>query len=787
MYLRENRSKGSITIYVTFVWLIIVCLITTCIENARVQCGAMAMESTLSGCVDAAMTAYYKPLFEQYHVFFMDKGIANEELEQKKIEDSIREYMNAAISTVSYHSADTQAKQGWNLYGTQLEKLKLDSAIRATDYSGGAFYDQVIQYMKYEVAAETISAGLEHLGIMKDCEATASTMEKETGTESKFQEVSRYILKLMEAVEGIRCNRNGIKLDHNGRIGMNVNFAKRICYGDATMEKAGVTNGTVWNSTKNYYYDACKSMEEQKAVCNELIEKIQEEEQWNAMVEAAQREGAQVAATPPPQYDFDGTIHNFHRKQQEERELIRKTKEKIREALNCIDQIERKENGLHEAVASYEEKVEQKRSAVSEEEYNSLKTTAEQMKKDYDVIAGAIRMRGPLERNYAVLEKWESESCSSISKDKNVLSRKIQDIEEVQNTFSQEYRLSDLKFSYGTFTSGEANDPKEHLSALGNSVLDLVTGDGTQISDKCIENGDYYYQKFGEGIDSESVCQAKEKIQNGEDKEFFATIKEVFGGENRLNRMITDASDALLFQEYIKSYFTSYVSSNADSEKALDYELEYIVGGKASDKKNLKIVVDRLLLIRTVTNFSYLLTDQNKMQEAYAAAAALVGFTGIEALIRATQFSILLVWAYEESLVDTAALLDGVKIPLVKTADTFMLSFANIFTLNKGLIRQKVEGLKSKNIRDGVSYDNFLQIFLMFEKKIEKTYRTMDLIENNMKKNESELFSFEKCIYAISVDCEYSIPAKFAALPFMKKWGYADYKWNFCTSVEHSY
>lgn len=70
--------------------------------------------------------------------------------------------------------------------------------------------------------------------------------------------------------------------------------------------------------------------------------------------------------------------------------------------------------------------------------------------------------------------------------------------------------------------------------------------------------------------------------------------------------------------------------------------MEYILGGKNSDIENLKYVVHRLLLIREVSNVTYLFSDGAKMAEAAAMAFAVATAAGVPVLIEPIKISLLL-------------------------------------------------------------------------------------------------------------------------------------------------
>ncbi|MBO5656886.1 MAG: hypothetical protein J6R94_01730 [Agathobacter sp.] len=79
--------------------------------------------------------------------------------------------------------------------------------------------------------------------------------------------------------------------------------------------------------------------------------------------------------------------------------------------------------------------------------------------------------------------------------------------------------------------------------------------------------------------------------------------------------------DQVLLQQYFLHYFSSFSQGKAD--RALDYELEYIIGGKNKDVENLKAVINRIIFIREGLNLLYLSSDETKVEEANMLALSL--------------------------------------------------------------------------------------------------------------------------------------------------------------------
>lgn len=225
--------------------------------------------------------------------------------------------------------------------------------------------------------------------------------------------------------------------------------------------------------------------------------------------------------------------------------------------------------------------------------------------------------------------------------------------------------------------------------------------------------------------------------------------RELQRGYGNFKEKSTEAGDAIFFNLYLMDRFHHAISE--EHNQAVQYELEYLIGGKSSDAENLEEVVKKLCNIRFAVNYTYLLTDAEKQAEAEAAAAAICTLLTVPGITVIVQQAFLMAWAYGEGIADVKTLLAGKRVPLVKTAETWQLSWQNLLTLDEtGNI---VEG---KDTEDGYSYEKYLQVLLMLEKKEKLTMRALDLVELNIRAKEGkQWFRADNCVVAarFAIDC----------------------------------
>lgn len=214
----------------------------------------------------------------------------------------------------------------------------------------------------------------------------------------------------------------------------------------------------------------------------------------------------------------------------------------------------------------------------------------------------------------------------------------------------------------------------------------------------------------------------------------------------------------VLFREYLLMHFPCYLSEVPGN--ALDYQIEYILGGKNTDEKNLKQVVNRLLLIREGMNYLYCVKNQEINASAQGLALSLTGFLGIPALISATKHALLLAWAYGESLIDLRILLDDGKVPIFKDASTWSLSLENLGRITEVL----KEGAKGKE--KGLSYYDYLRVLLNMGSMATQKMRALDMIQAELQaEDEMAWFKPENCIVAVKTRTKWHCKPVFLGLP----------------------
>lgn len=201
---------------------------------------------------------------------------------------------------------------------------------------------------------------------------------------------------------------------------------------------------------------------------------------------------------------------------------------------------------------------------------------------------------------------------------------------------------------------------------------------------------------------------------------------------------LEQSTEKLFLLQYLKRYFGSLKTSLETD--ALEYQLEYLIGGGASDYENLNSVVTRLVLLRMASDYLYLQGNEGKKKAVDLVTEVIAWLLGNPELGPVFSKAVLLGWAYMEGLYDVKCLLRWKKVPLMKTDDTWHYSLEGIIKGESNDDVAEVEG-------EGLGYVDYLEILLHSISMDQLTLRAMNLIEQNIRLTDgNRFFRLDNCV-----------------------------------------
>ncbi len=828
--MRKCETEGTITVFLSLILLIILSLMCTIIEGARVYTARVMAERALTTAMDSVLAGYYGPLWEEYHIFGRycegDPTVA-----QHDIQNQLSEYIGDTINPeVDKINDDTSTRT--DLYHLSLKDMRISNEISLLDYEGQLLINEAIGYMKYQEMGDAAQALLGKLKLLQTPNQVSYLMEEKQELQDELVQIDRGVLRLMMLFDGIETSDKGIKLTKQGTLKTRNYFIKKICNQEITMQKVGINQKDVFAALQEYYINTdnyfsqirsnFSAIEEAKSVIEITREQIRAEaaaiseinrslgvqpskngdkneaekqkdetrRQLQALQDSIQRKEALITTKEKEIKDCEIQVKNISKTLIN---IIQNTKPLIPEAITCITNLQLKIKVAAPLVANYEKLIVQNKEALETSTYEGLEEGLEELKKYVgtdNLGYNFDNMKQILEKNRIVLEQTESKLEEGMFKlsagDRHSAALYLKGAEESLTT----YQIDGLTLDYSTLLLDKSNqdsllDKVEELAGSGFASLVIDTD---TVSKASLNSSKALPSELASLTPDSSDPQSslKNYFQNNSERLF-----QSFGSETSVDSIlgagINKIAEIYLFEEYLREHFYNYQGQISDQKPSvLKYEQEYLIAGKATDQENLYTVIMKIIFIRTILDFITILSDSTAREEARAAAIAIVGFTGLPILIGAVQIIIMIAWALEEALFDTCALLNGKEVPFMKRKAT--LQFHELFLISRTFLEKKAQGLQATN-EVSLNYQQYIQFFLLMNNETSLSYRSMDLMQENIKtRYEVDSFEIEDCYFGFQAEAEFGITPIFTKFSFVQYYMPREKNdYSFKERIEYSY
>ncbi len=294
--------------------------------------------------------------------------------------------------------------------------------------------------------------------------------------------------------------------------------------------------------------------------------------------------------------------------------------------------------------------------------------------------------------------EWTAETEQSREDLKQALRDQRED--QKQENEEKEEREEEVTAEEYEAASEEPSEAENMVDRMGSfqllPVLRQVFGDIDGLSDRRVE--------------AENVLSAR-KVHLGT-------------GMTAANSHKYPQADEIMFDRYIYEKTGNFVKPSEDGQ--LRYQTEYILCGKGSDRENLEGTAARLILIREASNCAYLFTDESRMGQVRAVAAAASLILLNPELEEPAAYALALAWSYLESVQDVRILMKGGKVPVAKTGDSWKTHLYELLT--------PMTAVRDRDSGEGLDYCAYLQGLLLLGGSSVKTRRTMDVMEMDLRR-----------------------------------------------------
>ncbi len=816
----KTSGSGVITVYLALILLLILSLVFTVIEGARVNTARVYAERALSTAMDSVWAEYYEPLWKEYHIFGYAAGEGSDSEKAEGMEEKLAQYMSYTLQPDS--GLEDGNSRSIDLYDITITSQAVTEQTGLIAYHGELLRKEAVEYMKYRELGDGLTLLLEKLSLLEAPKKVSAVYDKKLAAEQELAKADKNILRLMELLDGIKTSKTGITLDEEGKLLTTEYFAKMLCFAPVTMETAGLNHNAVFEAVKDHYVNPAVTFLQAESELEQLSfitqELYQLTEEINAVHTAMNAVGArlqnvegsdqskeakqQLASLNNEMKSLQEQLSQLYTRAQELSDRKSQLLSSVDDRLNRMKQILQEmipivEEAEYEAeqviinatsasylIDDFEESLYEDEESLGEEIFKGLKEKLTHMKQyssSYDKNESFYHMYDTLGFNRIVLMDGQEAIQRTLDHIKaedysSALSACAEAWKELQG-----YETNCLTIDYSTLVldTAKQKNPVKELSKLIQSGITGLIIDPDNISEKELTEKQLPSVEASitrETIDFTSMITAffEDSMKSGEENEMgsllydFRNTTELFTGiEDGINQI----TEQLLYQEYLKEHFESYPVGDdkliGRKPSVLDYELEYLLVGKTVDRENLASVISRIVFLRMILDFVTLLRDKARCEEAKLAAVAIVGFTGLPMLVNITQAVLLMVWSFAEALVDTCALLLGKQVPILK--QKLVLQFPEMFLLNRSFLRTKAEAFSTSE-QLSFSYRDYLRMFLLIKNKKDITCRSMDLIQENLNLRYEDKLKLRDCLFGFEASAEYAIDTKFIAIPFLRNY-----------------
>lgn len=207
-----------------------------------------------------------------------------------------------------------------------------------------------------------------------------------------------------------------------------------------------------------------------------------------------------------------------------------------------------------------------------------------------------------------------------------------------------------------------------------------------------------------------------------------------------------DIIKTILFNEYILEYTGNYREEKNNS--LLKYQVEYILGGQNSDICNLKYVANEIWILREIANVLHIIGCEEKMNFINTIASSLATVLTLPEIEPAVKIALVLAWAGLESVLDISLLFNGEKVPLMKSEEEWFFG-----SFSPEAIIEKSVGENTE--QEGLSYSDYLRIFLALQDTKTTTFRLMDIMEMDIRQTQgNNFFRMDGCIDSLQAEID---------------------------------
>ena len=268
-----NKLKGSVSLFAAMIFLLLVTLIITTIESARIQGSKVMVATALSMGLDSVFAGFDEELFSEFGVLLLQGKEDGKGVNRDYLASKLGEYMsyNIDVEKNLFFTNHT------DLYGIEVMGVSIGTMVDPLDEGGLIWQDMVVDYEKY---AKVINLAADYLGMQEQTEEAKAVDEICTQmivVSDKIMLVNTGTRKMIQYIDGVLCYADGMDINAPVATG---SFFKQFCPFEKNMQNVNISYPAIYNAACNYmsnpmdYIDTALSQNKEGKSCEGSINSL---------------------------------------------------------------------------------------------------------------------------------------------------------------------------------------------------------------------------------------------------------------------------------------------------------------------------------------------------------------------------------------------------------------------------------------------------------------------------------------------------------------------------------
>ena len=814
-----KRSKGSVTIFCSLIFLVISGFILSFFELAAYTARTAYHAAAASLAVENYLADYVPEMFDEYEIFAKDTGNADRPAFVSKKEFFVSEANREIGADVEAMTCKKEGEKSLLLRNGA--DFSVDGPEYLTDNDAQGFYLQAVESMEYRGIEELREKLTVLAGGKKNLEKQLEVTQAQADTAEAYAVMEEKLLNLIELTDGVVISKLELFLQGKGTYFLSDSYVKYF-YTDRKEAEEYFERADIYKAFCENSVDGPKFFEQLSGKVQALALETDagETEEESLQKKSTDLKTRQMLLEKEKER-LDAALERMEKelaKKENEEKVPAKLPEEAEQLIKQRDEVLGDLELLvieSKAVTEAEKKLAKRKKAL-EKEYKSL------VKEEKKFLTQAKAVRNCCEKAQTLVKEIRTSrenaqrvkgACEAIlESSENILGKEA--VEDYRRELERYACYENAKY-YDFTTMWDTLQNNYHIlnrleeKLVGNSSGELAAA-ASELAEEAEQMKGYsfrglcmYYgnlsvknkEKFN-GLEMIKGFLSKNLVSFVTDTELSKQVLDTnslpsgfaFAGEKEPGLLATlgggiksatsamrdliaslgseepaweEIADPLLFQAYLLTHFGNYTDKTPG---ALSYQQEYLVGGKEKDTDNLSYVVAKLCLLRGAMHLVSLYSDSVAREQAHQTALTCCGLIALPALSAAVMFAILLTWAFEEALTDVSALLLGNRLTVFPGKADRSFSYSELLLFNRQRMLEKARGKQNKK---GImlSYGDFLNLLLFTTNQKIRRFRALDLIQENLRLTRGKSFRIKNCVWKIN----YTVDSRRYSFSYVKE------------------